>query len=391
MIPKKQILLAFLVANIFIAQSQIPELTKKDSTIVSSWIFGIGFNIVDDSDDQINEVIDIKSAWNAVPYPSRLSIGKYFKNGIGLEAIASYNRYKEGKIVDGLPNPSTKDYAAIDTRLSYDLNKLIGHTGWFDPYVGVGIGYTHANDVSRGTYNGVLGFRTWFSDRIGLDVNSSGKWTIDKDLTNHLQHAIGVVYRFKSEKDLTKKGREKLEIIEAFNNETKRVNDSIALAKTLAEEKRVLAEKIAKENEIVRLAQMKEQAEQARNKEENDIQKKIDTLEDVYFAFDSTVLTKSSKEILSQLVLILNEYPNLEIEINSHTDSRGPSEYNQQLSELRLKATIKFLIDSGIASQRLIGQAYGETKLVNECNDETICSEAKHKKNRRSEFKIVKY
>jgi outer membrane protein OmpA-like peptidoglycan-associated protein len=214
---------------------------------------------------------------------------------------------------------------------------------------------------------------------------------MDKDLTNHLQHAIGVVYRFKSEKDLTKKGREKLEIIEAFNNETKRVNDSIALADTLAEEKRVLAEKIAKENEIVRLAQMKEQAEQARKKEQIDIQNKINALEDVYFSFDSTILTQSSKEVLTSLVLILNEYPNLEIEINSHTDSRGPAEYNQQLSELRLQATIKFLIDSGIASQRLIGEAYGETKLVNECNDETICSEAKHKKNRRSEFKIVKY
>ena len=185
---KKVFLLVILVANVFLAYAQTPELTKKDSTIVSSWIAGIGFNAVDDSGDQFNRLFDIEEAWNAVPYPSRLSIGKYFKNGLGIEAIAAYNKYKKDKIVDGLPIANDKDYFSIDSRLSYDLNKIIGETGWFDPYVGVGIGYTYTNDISRGTYNGVLGFRTWFSERIGLDVNSSGKWPMNSNYTNHLQH-----------------------------------------------------------------------------------------------------------------------------------------------------------------------------------------------------------
>ena len=65
------------------------KITKKDSTIVSSWIFGIGFNAVDDSDDTFHRLFDRKDAWNAVPYPSRLSKRKYFKSGLGIEAIGS--------------------------------------------------------------------------------------------------------------------------------------------------------------------------------------------------------------------------------------------------------------------------------------------------------------
>lgn len=391
MILKKEILLVFLVANIFTIHSQTTKITKKDSTVVSSWIFGLGFNAIDDSDDVFNGLFDINTAWNAVPYPSRLSIGKYFKSGLGIEAIASYNKYKKGKKVDGSPLLNDKNYYALDTRLSYDLNKIIGETGWFDPYVGVGVGYTHANDVSRGTYNAVLGFRTWFSDRIGLDVSSSGKWTMNPDLTNHLQHAIGVVYRFNAEKDLTKKGQAKLELIKAFENETARVNDSIALANKVAEENRLLTEKLEKEKEKAKLAQLEKEKEEARDRERNSIQQNIDALDKIYFGFDSSYLTPSSKTILSKLILILKEHPKLVIEANSYTDSRGSAIYNYKLSERRLKSTLDYFIKNGVEPDKVIGNAYGEEKLVNECDDHTKCSEAKHRENRRSEFKIIKF
>ncbi|WP_100615323.1 OmpA family protein [Confluentibacter citreus] len=384
---KKEILLVILVANVFITYAQTPELTKKDSTIVSSWIAGIGFNAVDDSGDQFNRLFDIKDSWNAVPYPSRLSIGRYFKNGLGIEAIASYNKYKKDKIIDGLPIANDQDYFSIDSRLSYDLNKIIGETGWFDPYVGVGIGYANVNDISRGTYNGVLGFRTWFSDRIGLDVNSSGKWAMNSNATNHLQHAVGVVYRFNIEKELNEEGEAKLELIEALEKEAARVNDSIALAN----ENKLLAERLEREKEAARLAQLEKEKEEARAKEKSDIKNKIDALEKVYFALNSSTLSSSSKNTLSGLTLILNEHPKLQLEISSHTDSRGSAVYNQGLSERRLKSTIDYLLNNGVGTDRVIGKAYGEEKLINECDDNTKCSEIKHKENRRSEFEIVNY
>lgn len=384
MILKKEMLLALLVANFFTMHSQTPEITKKDSIIVSSWIAGLGFNIVDDSDDRFQNLFDIESGWNAVPYPSRISLGKYFKSGIGLEGIASYNKYKTGKIVDGLPLTNNKDYFSVDSRLSYDLNKIIGETGWFDPYLGVGLGFTNANSISRGTYNGVLGFRTWFSERFGLDINTSGKWAINNNSTNHIQHALGVVYRFNVKKELTQEGEQKLKLIEDEKKELARISDSIASSNKMLELKRLLDEKLANDKEIERL-------EQLNAKEKNDIQSKLDALEPIYFAFDSSNVTTPSKSVLSSLVSLLKEYPKLIIEVNSHTDSRGPSFYNQKLSEIRLQSTLDYLFKNGIDSKRVVGKGYGEEKLVNECNDHTKCSEIKHRHNRRSEFKIINF
>ena len=389
MILKKEMFLAILVANVFAIHSQTTEITKKDSTIVSSWIVGLGYNIVDDSSrDGFQSYFDVKGTWNAVPYPSRISIGKYFKNGLGLEAIASYNKYKAGKIVDGLPLlTNDKNYYSVDSRLSYDLNKIIGETGWFDPYMGVGLGFTEANSISRGTFNGVLGFRTWFSDRLGLDVNTSGKWRMNKNATNHIQHAIGVVYRFNIEKDLTEEGKEKLELIEDEAKELVRVNDSIANANKVAELRRLLIERTENEKELVRLAQIEKEKDDAKSR----IESKINALENIYFVFDSSKITSSSKNTALKLAAILNEYPNLIIEVDSHTDSRGTAVYNQKLSEIRLQNTLEFLFKNGIQANRVVGKAYGEEKLVNECDDHTKCSEIKHKQNRRSQFKIISF
>ncbi|WP_372756493.1 OmpA family protein [Mariniflexile sp.] len=387
MIFKKEFLLLCLVANILTINAQTPELTKKDSTIVSTWMFGIGFNAVDDSDDSIRRLLDFEDGWNVVPFPSRISVGKYFKSGFGLEAIAAYNKYKKDKIVDGFPLLEDKQYYSIDSRLSYDLNKLVGDTGWFDPYVGVGIGYTHSNDNDRGTYNAVLGFRTWFSDRLGLDVNSSGKWTMNTNFTNHLQHAIGVVYRFNYEKELNEEGKKKLELIKAEEKEKLRVSDSIALANKLAEDARLQREKLEKEKEAQRLAAIEKEKQELKNK----IQSKIDNLDDIYFALNSSYLSSKSRNVLNNLIIILNEHPKLLLEISSHTDSRGAASYNQKLSERRLKSTLDYLFGKGVETSRVEGKAFGEEQLINECDDNTKCSEIKHQENRRSDIKIISH
>ncbi|MDC1364833.1 OmpA family protein [Algibacter sp.] len=395
---KKNILFVLLCANIFISHSQTqeipetletPEITEKDSTIVSSWIVGLGINAVDDSDHTKFRVFDVKDAWNSRPYPSRVSIGKYFKSGLGLELISAINKYKEGKIVEGVRLTEDIGYFSIDSRLSYDLNKVIGETGWFDPYVGVGLGYTDANNTPRGTYNAIFGFRTWLSDRVGLDFNTSGKWTMDNDLTNHIQHVVGVVYRFKAEKELTKKGQEKLDLIKELEKETNRINDSIALVNKLEEEKRLLADQLEKEKEEARLAQIVK--EKAKEQERKDIQNAIDALEDIYFGFDLSNITSISSKILDNLISILNKNPELVIEITSHTDSRGNDDYNKKLSERRLKSTLNYLFKNGIAKERIVGGAYGEEKLTNECDNNTKCFDNKHNKNRRSEIKIISF
>src|SRR5690606_30001452 len=111
----------------------------------------------------------------------------------------------------------------------------------------------------------------------------------------------------------------------------------------------------------------------------------------VHFAFDSASLTNAGKKTLSDLTSILNEYPKLQLEISSHTDSRGTSHYNQSLSERRLKSTLDYLTNTGVETGRIVGKAFGEEQLLNECDDNTKCSESKHKENRRSDFKIISH
>ena len=86
----------------------------------------------------------------------------------------------------------------------------------------------------------------------------------------------------------------------------------------------------------------------------------------------------------------MKEYPTLEIDVRSHTDSRQTSKYNVSLSERRAKSTIKWLVENGVAPNRLTGKGYGETQLLNSCADDIPCTEEEHQANRRSEFIITK-
>jgi len=368
------------------AQDNI-ELTKKDSIVQSYWLVTVGGNAVDDSGDEFNKLFDFSKGWNMVPYPSRVSIGRYFKNGVGLEAIGSYNQYQEGKIIDNVVNTEDIDYWGLDFRVSYDLNMILGETGFFDPYIGVGAGYTDANNLGRGTFNAILGFRTWFSDHWGLDFNSTGKWAMNSETaTNHVQHALGVAYRFDVDKGLSRKGEEKLAMLQEMEKEQQRVQDSIAKAD---EEARLLAERLQKEKEAAELAAAEKARKDAEDARRAALQTKINNLGNVYFKLNSSYLTSQDKELLDQLVAIMEDESNLIIKVTAHTDSRGTEKYNQWLSERRAERTVDYVTSKGISADRISHEAFGETQLVNECADGVRCTEQEHSKNRRSEFKIV--
>ncbi len=368
--------------------AQDVELTKKDSIVQSYWLVTLGTNIVDDSGDEFGELFDLSDGWNMVPYPSRASVGRYFKNGLGLEAIGSYNRYKEGKIIDNVVNTEDIDYWGLDFRVSYDLNMILGETGFFDPYIGIGAGYTDANNQGRGTYNAVVGFRTWFSDHWGLDFNSTGKWAMDtENATNHIQHALGVAYRFEVEKGLSRKGEEKLALLEELEKEQQRIQDSIAQA----EEAKRLAERLQKEKEAAELAAAEKAKREAEEARKAVLQTKINNLGNVYFKLNSSYLTSKDKDLLDQLVAIMKDEPNLIIKVTAHTDSRGTKTYNQWLSERRAERTVEYIISKGISETRISHEAFGETRLVNECSDGVRCTEEQHAKNRRSEFVIEQF
>ena len=380
-----------MLSSVTFAQDEL-QITAKDSIVQSSWIVGIGLNAVDDSGNVFDGIFNVGKEWNIVPFPSRVSIGRYFENGLGLEAIGAYNTYMEGNIIDGNVISEDIDYYSFDGRITYDLNKIIGQTGWFDPYVGIGAGYTDANNKGRGTYNAVVGFRTWFSDRWGLDFNSSGKWAMSQadGATNHIQHAAGVVYQFGIEKGLSKRGEEKLELLAAIEKEKQRQQDSINEVNRLKDEA-LLAERLKKQQEADALAAAEKAKIDVLNKKREEIKSRIESLGNVYFALNSSVVNTSSKKVLDSLANVLEEIPTLKLKITAHTDSRGTSKYNDWLSQRRVDKTKAYLVSMGISEDKLVAEAYGETMLLNECDDNTYCPEDKHAVNRRSEFVILEF
>jgi outer membrane protein OmpA-like peptidoglycan-associated protein len=86
----------------------------------------------------------------------------------------------------------------------------------------------------------------------------------------------------------------------------------------------------------------------------------------------------------------LKEFPDLEIRIESHTDSRGSDEYNMLLSKKRARAAFDYVVSKGIDPMRLLYQGYGETRLLNKCGNGVECTEEQHEVNRRSIVKVVR-
>jgi len=118
---------------------------------------------------------------------------------------------------------------------------------------------------------------------------------------------------------------------------------------------------------------------------------KLLQLNPIYFDFDKSYIRPDAEIELQKVIAVLKEYPNIEIDVRSHTDSRAPYNYNIALSSRRNIQTIKYIVEKGgISKARLTGRGYGETQLTNGCADGIDCSEEEHQLNRRSEFIITK-
>ena len=116
---------------------------------------------------------------------------------------------------------------------------------------------------------------------------------------------------------------------------------------------------------------------------------KLLQLSTIYFDFDSHRIRRDAEVEIQKIIAAMEKYPSLKIKANSYTDSRGPDAYNLWLSQKRADATVQYMISKGISAERLQGEGYGETRLVNDCDDGIPCSGEQHQLNRRSEFIIL--
>lgn len=111
-------------------------------------------------------------------------------------------------------------------------------------------------------------------------------------------------------------------------------------------------------------------------------------LEDIYYDFDKWDIRKDAEPTLDKLLRNLQLNPSLRIQLASHTDCRGSTKYNEDLSQKRAQSVVNYLISKDIDPGRLEAKGFGKNQLRADCIC-SRCSEDEHQKNRRTTFAIL--
>ncbi len=138
-----------------------------------------------------DEYFNVGDHWNILPSVSTIAVSKYVGDGFSVGARGSLNKIKNfgDTQVDDL------SHYAIDGTIKYNLNELF-KTGKFDPYVEVGGGYTWVDEIGAGTVNGGLGINYWFTESLGINIQSSYKHAFEDYGVPHFQHVAGLAIKF---------------------------------------------------------------------------------------------------------------------------------------------------------------------------------------------------
>jgi peptidoglycan-associated lipoprotein len=117
---------------------------------------------------------------------------------------------------------------------------------------------------------------------------------------------------------------------------------------------------------------------------------KIFVLENIYYNYNKSDIREDAAKELDKLVQLLSDNPEIKIELSSHTDSIDDRSYNLQLSQRRAESAVRYLVQHGIAPDRLVAKGYGEDKpIARNTNPDGSDNPVGRQKNRRTEFKIL--
>jgi len=112
-------------------------------------------------------------------------------------------------------------------------------------------------------------------------------------------------------------------------------------------------------------------------------------LNNIYYDYDDDKILLDAELDLNVILTVMNQYPDMVIELSSHTDSRGVSKYNENLSQRRAESAKNWLVEKGISTDRIVPVGYGESVILNHCVNGVRCSDDEHRVNRRTEFKMI--
>lgn len=111
----------------------------------------------------------------------------------------------------------------------------------------------------------------------------------------------------------------------------------------------------------------------------------------IHFDYNLWYLRKDVRGRLEIVIQVMKKYPDMKIEVGTHTDNRGNDRYNLELSQKRANSVKEFLVENGISEDRVKAIGYGESKPLVQCETESDCTEQDHEQNRRCEFTILEW
>lgn len=109
----------------------------------------------------------------------------------------------------------------------------------------------------------------------------------------------------------------------------------------------------------------------------------------VYWDFDKFALRQDSPDSLAKVITLMEKYPEIVVEVGSHTDNKGSIKYNEDLSQNRSDAVVRYFISKGIPEDRVIAKAYGESQPAEENTINGMDNPEGRQLNRRTEFKVL--
>ncbi|HMG16092.1 MAG TPA: OmpA family protein, partial [Saprospiraceae bacterium] len=104
-------------------------------------------------------------------------------------------------------------------------------------------------------------------------------------------------------------------------------------------------------------------------------------LNNIYYDYDDDKILKDAEGDLSLIFDLMKQYPDMVIELGSHTDARGDDDYNLKLSQRRANSAKTWLVSKGIVATRINAVGYGETKILNKCANGVECTDDEHRFN----------
>ncbi len=194
--------------KIFVAVVLAMSINAHAQDSDNPWAITFGANAVDtragatsEFADKFNQPFNVKESWNILPSVSYLNISRYVGSGFTFGVTGSVNKISKLTTIDPnntvgginyiVTNPGDLSYYGADGVIRYSFMNLIG-SKVFDPSAHIGGGYTWMGDYDTGTVNGGLGLTVWFTEQVGLSLQSTYKHGFESIIPDHVQHFAGL-------------------------------------------------------------------------------------------------------------------------------------------------------------------------------------------------------